>query len=132
MKRYDVVPHDRSFEVIGAAMEVHSHLGPGLLEQVYEECLVRELGLRGIPCRRQVALPISYKGFTIERSLRLDLLVDEHLIVEVKSVVAFDAVHQAQLLTYLRLSSVSLGLLINFNVPQLRHGIRRLRLFSEP
>ena len=122
---------DRTYEVIGAAMEVHSLLGPGLLEQVYEECLVQELVLRGIPCRRQVPLPISYKGVTIDRALRLDLLVDEHLIVEVKSVASFDAIHQAQLLTYLRLAGVSLGLLINFNVPHLRHGVRRLRLFSE-
>jgi GxxExxY protein len=115
-----------SHEVVGAAIEVHRLLGPGLLESVYESALCRELCLREIPVERQVALPILYKGARLECSLKLDLVVDHILIVEVKSVDKIIQVHRAQLLTYLRLRRLWLGLLINFNVELLRDGVRRL------
>jgi len=111
--------------IIGAAIEVHRILGPGLLEVAYLECLARELLLRKIPLRRQVSLPVDYKGQRLDCSYRLDLLVAESVVVEIKSVVAIEPVHEAQLLTYMRLGSWRLGLLINFNVAVLRNGIRR-------
>jgi GxxExxY protein len=112
--------------VIGAAMEVHRALGPGLLESVYEECLCHELNRREIPYIRQAALPLLYKGIDLECGFRLDIMVDDLLIVELKSVEKIEPIHQAQLLTYLRLARKWLGLLINFNVPLLRDGIHRL------
>lgn len=112
--------------VIGAAIEVHRELGPGLLESAYEMCLARELSLRGIAVRRQVQLPITYKGLSLDTGLKIDLLVEELLIVELKTVDAFHPIHEAQLLTYLRMSRLWLGLLINFNVPYLRDGIKRI------
>ena len=115
-----------SNRIIGAALEVHRVLGPGLLESVYEECLCRELFLQGIPVRSQVLLPVHYKGVVLESNLRIDLVVDELVVVEVKAVDRFDAVHEAQLLSYLRLTNIWLGLLINFNVPMLKNGIKRL------
>jgi GxxExxY protein len=125
------VPKTRSFskfseEVIGACIEVHKHLGPGLLEIVYEQALCRELLLRRIPFRRQVELPLSYKDVLLDATLRVDLIVGEHLIVEVKAVAALLAVHKAQLITYLKLSGIDTGLLVNFNVPILVHGLRRV------
>jgi len=111
--------------VIGAAIEVHTVLGPGLLEAVYEECLCRELSLRGLPFHRQRALPVDYKGLRLECGYRLDLLVADLLVVEVKAVDALLPVHEAQLLTYLRLGGWKLGLLLNFNVRSLKEGIRR-------
>jgi GxxExxY protein len=110
---------------IGCAMEVHSRLGPGLLESVYEESLCHELTLRGLAFRRQVEVPIRYREVVLAAPLRLDLLIEDALVVEVKSVEAIQPVHQAQLLTYLRMSRYRLGLLINFNVRHLRHGIHR-------
>jgi GxxExxY protein len=115
-----------SGEVIGAAMEVHRLLGPGLLESTYETCLCYELQARTIRYKSQVPLPIVYKGVHLEAGYRLDLLVEECLIVELKSVERFEPIHEAQLLTYLRLTNLWLGLLINFNVPVLRMGIKRL------
>jgi GxxExxY protein len=112
-------------QVIGAAIEVHKMLGPGLLESAYQECLCRELALRCIPFERQRALPVEYKGIRLGCGYRLDLLVAGAVVVEVKSVLAIEPVHEAQLLTYLRLGGWKLGLLINFNVPVLRDGIRR-------
>lgn len=112
--------------VIGAAMDVHRILGPGLLESAYEECLCRELVLRGIPFTRQVPLPLEYKGIQVDCAYRMDLLVDDCLILEIKSAARIEPVHEAQLLTYLRLKGLWLGLLINFNVPVLKDGIRRL------
>jgi len=112
-------------QVIGAAIEVHRALGPGLLESAYQECLCRELGLRGVPFRRQLALPVEYKGLTLACSYRLDILVADCVVVEVKSIAAIEPVHEAQLMTYLRLGGWKLGLLINFNVPILKSGIRR-------
>ena len=112
-------------EVIGAAIEVHRALGPGLLESAYQQCLRRELSLRGIPFECERALPLDYKGIHCECGYRLDLLVGGAVVVEVKSVEALAPVHEAQLLTYLRLGGWHVGLLINFNVPVLKQGIRR-------
>jgi len=107
-------------------MDVHRILGPGLLESAYEECLCRELVLRNIPFMRQVVLPLEYKGIHIDCAYRIDILVDDCLILEIKATTRIEPVHEAQLLTYLRLKKVWLGLLINFNVPVLKDGLRRL------
>lgn len=112
--------------VIGAAIEVHRHLRPGLLESIYECALHREMQLRGLAAERQVALPIQYKGLRLDARLKLDLVVEGRLIVEVKAVDQLAPIHRAQLLTYLKLSRLGLGLLINFNVETLRSGIRRI------
>ncbi|MEW6208411.1 MAG: GxxExxY protein [Acidobacteriota bacterium] len=111
--------------IIGAAMEVHRALGPGLLESAYEECLCHELTLRQIPFRRQVPLPLEYKGIRLEQGYRPDLIVAEIVVVEVKAVEIIHPVYEAQLVTYLRLGGWPVGLLINFNVPVLKDGIRR-------
>ena len=111
--------------IIGAAIEVHKALGPGLLESAYEECLCRELDLRGIPFERQKPLPVEYKGVRLDCGYRLDLLVEGTVVVEIKALVAMEPIHEAQLLTYLKLGGWKLGLLINFNVPVLKDGIRR-------
>ena len=111
--------------VIGAGIEVHRQLGPGLLESAYLECLCRELVLRGIPFEREKPLPLEYKGVRLECGYRLDLLVEGCVVVEIKSVEALAPVHDAQLLTYLRLGGWHVGLLINFNVAVLKNGIHR-------
>jgi GxxExxY protein len=111
--------------VIGAAMEVHRRLGPGLLESAYQECLCREFCVRQIPFEREKPLPVEYKGTRLECGYRLDMLVAGAVVVEVKSVETLAPVHEAQLLTYLRLGGWKVGLLINFNVPILKQGIRR-------
>jgi GxxExxY protein len=111
--------------IIGAAMEVHRRLGPGLLESAYHECLCRELALRNIPFERERSLPVEYKSIRLECGYRLDLLVARKVVVEVKSVESLAPVHEAQILTYLRLGGWTVGLLINFNVPILKQGIRR-------
>jgi GxxExxY protein len=116
-----------SHEVIGAAIEVHRVLGPGLLESVYEEALCVELNLRGVPFVRQPAVDLAYKGHSIGQG-RLDLLVGGELIVELKAVEVLADIHTAQLLTYLRTTGHQLGLLINFNVPVLRKGVKRVVL----
>lgn len=112
-------------EVIGAAIEIHRELGPGLLESAYRRCLGHELFLRGIPFEKEYPLPLEYKGIRLEAGYRPDLLVDGRVIVEVKSVQALAPIHDAQLLTYLRLGGWRLGLLINFNVIVLKDGIHR-------
>ena len=112
-------------KVIGAAMEVHKTLGPGLLESVYEECLDYELRERGIAFARQVDLPISYKGVELESGYRLDFVVGDEVVVEIKSVEHLNSLHEAQLLTYLRLSEKHVGLLINFGAALLKDGILR-------
>ena len=112
-------------QIIGAAIEVHKHLGPGLLESAYERCLVYELGLLGLHVEEQKPLPLVYKEITIEQGYRLDLLVEGQVIVELKTVEQLTDVHEAQILTYLKLSNCKVGLLINFNVKVLRYGIRR-------
>jgi GxxExxY protein len=113
-------------ETIGAAIEVHRHLGPGLLESAYEACLTHELRERGLKVETQRALPVNYKGLRLDAGYRMDLLVEQTLIVELKSVEELQPIHLAQMLTYLKQSGLSLGLLINFNVPLLRHGIKRV------
>lgn len=115
-------------QIIGAAIEVHRALGPGLLESAYEECLCRELALREVPFERQRPLPVAYKGVQLDCGYRLDLLVAEAVVVEIKAVQAIEPIHEAQLLTYLRLGGWKLGLLINFNVPILKDGVRRRTL----
>ena len=117
--------------IIGAAIEVHRFIGPGLLESAYEECLCRELSLRQIPFEQQRPLPVEYKGMQLECGYRLDLLVAKRVVVEVKAVENLLPIHEAQLLTYLKLGGWKVGLLINFNVPILKQGIRRLVLDLE-
>jgi len=118
--------NDLSHEVIGAAIEVHQEMGPGLLEGVYERCLIEELQTRGIKVEQQVQLPIKYKGKVLGRPLIIDLLVEDSIIVELKSVKELQEIHAAQLLSYLRLSGKRLGLLINFNCLHLRDGLKRI------
>ena len=118
--------NDVSGEVIGAAIEVHKALGPGLLESVYEECMCRELELRGVPYERQRELPVEYKGAKLDCGYRLDIVVADKLIVELKACEKLQPIHEAQLLTYLRLTGMKVGLLINFNVSVLKEGIKRL------
>jgi GxxExxY protein len=115
----------RTSEIVGAAIEVHRHLGPGLLESAYEECLCHELRLRGIDFRRQIDLPVEYKGLKLDCGYRLDLIVHEEVVVELKCVEKVLPVHEAQLLTYMLMTGKRVGLLINFNVPQLIKGITR-------
>ena len=119
--------NDVTGRIIGAAIEVHRALGPGLLESAYEECLSRELTLRGIPFLRQLSLPVMYKGVKVDCCYRVDCVVDE-VVVEIKSVSAIESIHEAQLLTYMKLGQWKLGLLINFNVALLARGIRRMIL----
>jgi GxxExxY protein len=115
-----------SEQIIGSAIEVHKALGPGLLESTYEACLCHELNLRGIPFENQVELPVLYKGVKLDAGYRMDLVVNKLIVVELKAVERLEAIHEAQLLTYLKLSNYWLGLLINFNVAQIRFGIKRL------
>jgi GxxExxY protein len=112
--------------VIGAAVQVHRELGPGLLESAYRTCLTQELRLNCVRVDSEVAIPVIYRGARLECGYRLDLLVEGQVIVELKAVQALEELHAAQLLTYLRLSGKRIGLLINFNVPLLKQGIRRL------
>ena len=112
--------------IIGAAVEVHRQVGPGLLESAYQRCLARELWLRGLPFEEQVRLDLDYKGQTVPDAYRMDFRVAGLVLVEVKSVEGLLHIHQAQLLTYLRLTQTSVGLLLNFNVEVLRLGIRRV------
>ena len=120
-RRADVVSH----EVIGSALEVHRRLGPGLLESAYRACLVEELKRRRLGCIEEMALPINYKGLVLLAGYRLDVLVEDLVVVELKAVQVLEPIHETQLLTYLRLSRRWLGLLINFNSVLLKHGIRR-------
>jgi GxxExxY protein len=112
--------------VIGACIEIHQHLGPGLLESAYEECLCHELSARGIPFERQKPLPVTYKSVRLDCGYRIDLIVAEKLIVELKAVEELLPIHEAQLLTYLKLSNLPFGLLVNFHVPVLKHGLKRI------
>ncbi|MBC7223378.1 MAG: GxxExxY protein [Anaerolineae bacterium] len=117
-----------SRQVIGCAIEVHRHLGPGLLESTYEQCLAHELSLAGIPFELQVPLPVEYKGLRLDCGYRVDLLVGRQIIVELKSVDQLLPIHTAQILTYMRLARIPVGLLINFNVELLKDGIKRFVL----
>ena len=112
-------------KIIGAAIEVHRHLGPGLLESVYEECLCYELSQCGLQFQRQLPVPVLYKGIKLDCGYRVDLMVEDAVIVEIKSVDGISPVHQAQIISYLKLSGKSIGLLINFNVVRLNNGIKR-------
>jgi GxxExxY protein len=112
--------------IVDAAFKLHSTLGPGLLESVYESFLVHELKLRGLKVEKQVPLPITYENMTLDGGLRLDILVENRVVVELKAVESISKVHQAQLRTYLKLSGYELGILINFNVPVIKDGIQRI------
>ncbi len=114
-----------SHAIIGAAIEIHRTLGPGLLEAVYEECLAREFTLRAIPFERRKPIPLVYKDLKLECGYRLDFLVSSRIVVEIKAIEAIAPIHESVMLTYLRLAESPLGLLINFNVPILKDGIRR-------
>ena len=118
--------NDTSEAILGAAISVHRALGPGLLESVYETCLAHELTVRRLPFHRQIPMPVRYGGIRIDGGYRIDFLVAERVVIELKAVHTLLPIHRAQLLTYLRLSECSLGLLLNFNVPVLKDGIVRL------
>ncbi len=115
----------RTASIIGAAIEVHRQLGPGLLESAYEQCLCHELHLRGLPFKCQVDLPVAYKGLQLDCGYKIDIIVNDEVVLELKSVESILPVHEAQLLRYLKLSGKKVGLLINFNVPLLSRGIIR-------
>ncbi|MFQ5931829.1 MAG: GxxExxY protein [Nitrospiraceae bacterium] len=117
-----------SNQVLGCAIEVHRELGPGLLESTYEQCLAYELNRAEIPFRLQVELPVEYKQIRLDCGYRIDVFVDDRLIVELKSVDQLLKIHEAQILTYMKLANVKVGLLINFNVEVLRKGVRRFVL----
>ena len=115
-------------QIIGAAIEVHRHLEPGLLESAYETCLAYELEKLGLVVERQKALPLVYKDIQLDQGYRIDLLVEQKVVVELKAVRSLDPIHEAQLLTYMKLTGCKVGLLINFNVPVLKQGIKRMVL----
>jgi GxxExxY protein len=119
---------DLTEKIIGAAIEVHRTLGPGLLESVYQACLARELALRKLAFEQQKPLPVEYKGLQLDVGYRLDFIVEDKVVLELKAADALHSVHEAQLLTYLRLTGCKIGLLINFNVAVLKNGIRRMVL----
>jgi GxxExxY protein len=124
--------HDLTERVIGLAIVVHKELGPGLLESVYEACLAFELKRAGIPFRRQVAVPIVYRGFRLDTGFRADLLIHDDLIIEIKAIDRISPAHEAQLLTYLRMSGRQVGLLLNFNATLLKDGLRRMVHSPQP
>ncbi len=117
--------NDISYKIIGCAYTVHSELGPGLLESTYETCLEYELMKIGLKVEKQKSLPVIYQGIKLDAGYRIDLLVEDKIIIELKSVEVIAPVHEAQLLTYLKLANIKLGLLINFNVKDLKKGIKR-------
>jgi len=118
-------PDEISKFIITSAMKVHTAIGPGMLESIYENCLAYELRIAGFKVEQQVAVPLKYGDMYLEAAFRLDLLVNSLVVVEIKSVETILPIHKAQIISYLKLSDKSLGLLINFNVPHLRHGIKR-------
>ena len=120
--------NELSYKIIGCAYDVHKILGPGLLESTYEKCLCFELDKLDIKYERQKELPINYKGMTLENGYRIDILVEDKIVIELKSVDTLQPIHSAQILTYLKLSHKPLGLLINFNVTNLQNGIRRYKI----
>ncbi|MFH1147051.1 MAG: GxxExxY protein [Pseudomonadota bacterium] len=124
MKKFD----ELSGKIIGCALEVHKNLGPGLLESAYEQCLAYELSLAHIPFKLQYPVSVEYKTIKLDCGYRMDLFVDDKVIVELKSIENILPIHQAQLLTYMKLAGISIGLLINFNARLLRHGIKRMVL----
>lgn len=123
-----MIEEELTQEIIGAAIEVHRHWGPGLYEEIYEKSLCRELELRNVQFERQRRTPLVYKGLPVGDDLRLDVLVDGKVVVEAKAVQRLEPVHDAQLLTYMKLTGAKIGLLINFNVAVMKQGIRRMVL----
>ena len=123
MKKY--IYNELSGEILDAAISVHKEMGPGLLESVYELCLLEELQMRNIKVRSQVYLPLLYKGIELEKNFRMDLLVENEIIIEIKTVEFILPVHEAQIISYLKLADKRLGLLINFNVALLKNGFKR-------
>ncbi len=119
---------DLTGQIIGAAIEVHRELGPGLLESAYQACLAREFSVRDLPFEQEKPLPVEYKGVRVDCGYRLDFIVANRVVVELKAVDAIHPVHEAQMLTYLKLTGCQVGLLINFNVPVLKKGIKRMVL----
>ena len=117
---------DIARQIVDAAFKVHKELGPGLLEHVYETCLCHELHKRGLSFRRQVTVPVVYDGIRFDEGFRLDILVEDAVICEIKSTSSMNEIHKAQLITYLKLMNLHLGLLINFNVPLIKKGIQRI------
>jgi len=118
--------NELSKRIIGCAIEVHKHLGPGLLESAYQECLYYELKLAGLSVQKEKPMPIVYKEVKLDHGYRIDLLVEEKVVIEIKTVEAFNDVHTAQVLTYLRLGKYKLGLLLNFQTTILKNGIKRV------
>jgi len=123
-----ILHEDLSFKIIGAAIEVHRELGPGLLESAYEACLCHEFSLCGIRFKKQVDCPVSYKGLLIDCGYRIDILIEDEIVLELKAVDAFLPIYEAQLMTYLKLTKCRLGFLMNFNVPMMKDGIKRIVL----
>jgi GxxExxY protein len=130
-KQYAPIPEEINKitgEIIGAAMTVHTELGPGLLESIYEVCLIKELQLKGLKVDRQVPIPVIYRGEQLEAGFRIDLLVEDKVVVELKAAEKLLPIHEAQVLTYLKLTNQRLGLLLNFNVVSMQDGIKRVAL----
>ena len=123
--------NDITKKIIGAAIEVHKTLGPGLLEKTYELCLIHELKIRGLKCESQKPVPIEYKGIVLDDSLRLDLVVEDKVIVELKATNEILPIHKAQIMSYMRLSNIKVGLIINFHVRLLKDGIERIILNAQ-
>ena len=119
---------DLSRQVIGLGIEVHKHLGPGLLESVYQECLAYELSAHGIQFQKEMDIPVIYKGQDLNMNYRIDFLIEGRLIIELKAVESILGIHKAQLLTYMKLTKIKTGLLMNFNTPVLKNGIQRFVL----
>jgi GxxExxY protein len=128
MKEVEGTTNEASAKVVDAAFQIHKNLGPGLLESAYEACLVYEIGQRGLKVKRQVPVPLEYQSVCLDAGFRLDLLVEDRLVVEVKSVEAILPIHRAQVITYLRIAKKELGLLINFNVKYFKDGVERIAL----
>ena len=128
MALFRTLTHDVTDQVIGAAIVVHKHLGPGLLESAYRQCLFWELTTRGLESRMEIPVGVTYRGRHIEAAYRMDLLVEDQLIVELKSVERLAPVHLSQMLTYLKVTGLRTGLIINFNVEVLKNGLRRVLL----
>ena len=118
--------NELSYKIIGAAIEVHKNIGVGLLEHAYETALAYELKLLGLNVKQQVSLPLKYKGMTVENAYKIDLIVEDKVIIEVKSVQELNSISHAQILTYLKQSNIKLGLLINFNTELIKYGIHRI------
>ena len=128
MRGSKMIESDLTEQIIGAAIEVHKYWGPGLYEEIYEKSLCHELHLRNVALKSQVKLPLIYKGQRVGEDLRLDIIADEKVVVELKTVKHLEPIHEAQLLTYMKLTGCRVGLLINFNVPVLTQGIKRMVL----